>query len=329
MEHAYVLLNDSDAYKKYEEFDKVTFPDNYVDSFNEALSMEHDIDKIKELCGKLAGNLKKISKSKESQIKNDESCGYLHFWLYHKIYSYFKDNPKIRGITDNIIDGGIIFNNSISNNNCSFRYSSNIDLKKWIEGKHLHDYFENFEYIKKTYGSNDNKCEEYNKYIKAINTFYQNYKNEYYYDHEISRFLLSNESGKYDPNNLISEINCKIEKPPMLSQTHQPPTREDTTEHGGTTSVLPSKDDDIDNPSYGSNSSSITGVSVSLIGMFIFFFTSYKFTPLGSWINGKIFKSAQIHDNIDNVTNNMLEDHSEYMNINNNSSTFNIAYNPE
>ncbi|SBT00722.1 PIR Superfamily Protein [Plasmodium ovale curtisi] len=329
MEHAYDLLKDSDAYKKYKEFDEVSSPDNYVNSFSEALSMGQDIDKIKELCGKLAGNLKKISESKESPIKNKESCGYLHFWLYHNIYNKFKNHSNFERITEKIINGGINFNYIIANKNCSIRFSSNINLKKWIEGKHLHDYFENFQYIEKTYGSNDNKCEEYNKYINAINTFYQYYKKKYYYSQDICRFLLGDESRNYDPTNLISKIKCRTEKQSMLSKTHQLPTNGDTTEHGITTLVLPSTDAHRDSPSYDSNSSSITWVSVSLIGMFIFFFTAYKFTPLGSWIHEKISKNAQFHGNIDHVTNTMLEDHSEYMDINNNSSTFNIAYNPE
>ncbi|SBT74133.1 PIR protein [Plasmodium ovale] len=329
MEHAHDLLKDSDAYKKYMEFDEVSSPDDYVNSFNEALSMGQDTDKIKDICQKLAGNLKKISQLSESAINKKERCGYLHFWLYYTIDNKFKNNGNINYITEKIIDGGTFYNSMISNENCSIRFSRNINLEKWIEGKYLHDYFKNFDYIKQTYGSNNNKCKEYSEYIKAININYKNSKDEFYYNYDIFRYLLNDKSGKYDPNNLISEIDCKIEKTPMLSQIHQPPTKEGATEHGGTTSVLPSKDDDIDNPSYDSNSSSITGVSVSLIGMFIFFFTSYKFTPLGSWINGKIFKSAQIHDNIDHVTNTMLEDQSEYMDINNNSNTFNISYNPE
>ncbi|SBS81995.1 PIR protein [Plasmodium ovale] len=329
MEHAFDLLKDSLKYKKYNEFDDVTSLVNYENSFSEALSIVQDNDKIKELCGKLAANLKKISESKESQIKNKESCGYLHFWLYHNIDNNFKNHSNVESITEKIINGGINFNDIITNRNCSIRFSSNINLKKWIEGKHLHDYFENFQYIEKTYGSNDNKCKEYSEYINAINIIYKNSKNKYYYDHDILRFLLSDESRKYDPTNLISKIKCRKEKPTMLSKTHQHPTKGDTTEHGITTLVLPSKDAHGDSPPYNSNSSSITGISVSLIGMFIFFFTAYKFTPLGSWIHGKISKNAQIHDNIDHVTNTMLEDHSEYMDINNNSSTFNIAYNPE
>ncbi|SBS82004.1 PIR protein [Plasmodium ovale] len=327
MEYANGLLKDSGEYYKYKEFDSVTPPVNYETSFNEALSMGQDSDKIKELCGKLAGNLKKFSESKESQIKNTESCGYLHFWLYHNIDSNFKNNAKFQDITDNIIDGGRIYNGIISNKNCSIRFSSNISLKKWIEGKFLHDYFKNFDYIKQTYGSNDNKCEEYSKYISYINTLYKNFNNSYYAT-DIYRYLQSYKDEIYNPEKIISELNCINRNSAMHLHIRQPVANAEAVGHSEFLSGLTLNDANNDSISTDSNSSSIAGASISLTGMFILFFTAYKFTPLGSWIYAKITRKEKIMHNRNHVTDTMLDNDSKYMDINENISKFHLAYNP-
>ncbi|SBS94337.1 PIR protein [Plasmodium ovale] len=325
MEYADELLKDSNEYKKYIEFNNIVSPDGYEDSFNEALKIEPMNNTIKDLCGKLAGNLKKISQSTESKRKNDEICGYLHFWLYDNISRNFKDNGNVENITQEILLGAINFNRIISNMKCSVRYSFDINLEKWIEGKLLHDYFKNFGYIKTTYGFNDNKCKEYAEYINHINTLYKKNKNQYHYN-EISRYLWNYTSEKYDPFKLISELKCDNEKLAMDLRSHQSAKLGGTMEQADSLPELQREDAQSGITSTDSNSSSIVGSSVSLIGMFILFFTTYKFTPLGSWIYGKISKKEKIQNNIELLTNELLENHSEYIDINDNNSTFHVAY---
>ncbi|SBT55133.1 PIR Superfamily Protein [Plasmodium ovale wallikeri] len=328
MEYEYIngLLKDSAEYKKYNNFDNVISPDNYEFSFNEALNIGPDKDKIKSICQKLAGNLEVISKSAESPMKNEESCGYLHFWLYHKIDSNFKSHDNIKDIAEKIIDGANIYNSIISNDNCSIRFSYDIDLEKWIKGKHLHDYFKNVDYIRQTYDSNDNECEEYSKYISYIKTLYKNL-NSIYYATDIYRYLESYENEIYNPQNVISELNCKNRNSAMHPYTHQPVANLVSVGHGESLSTLTLDDAKSDSIPTDSNSSSIAGVSVSLVGMFILFFTAYKFTPLGSWIYEKMTRKERIRHNRNHVTDTILDNHSEYMDINEDISKFHLAYN--
>ncbi|SBT00183.1 PIR Superfamily Protein [Plasmodium ovale curtisi] len=304
MEYADDLLKDFEEYKKYNEFNDVTPSSVYENSFSEALSVETRNNKINELCGKLAGNLEKILQSKGAAGYNTyEQCGYLHFWLYNELSKIFKGNKaeiEIQDIISNVFSGWKNFNDHISNNTCSGRFSPNVKLENWIEGKLLHDYFKNFNYLSNTQDFKDNKCEQYRKYIHHISTLYEKHKTEYY-DTDISRYLSDYSSDNYDPIKLISELRCENEKSVMAAQ----------------------RDGSSD-----SNSSSILGTSISLIGIFVLFFTTHKFTPLGSWMYGKIWKKEKIQNNIDNVTNSLLDNHSEYIDINNDSSTFNVAYNP-
>ncbi|SBT74139.1 PIR protein [Plasmodium ovale] len=326
MEYAYIndLLKDSEEYKKYTEFDEVSFLENYEKSFNDALSIEQDNDIIKDICKKLARNLKKISESRKRQKENDESCGYLHFWLYHNIDSNFKSLHNIKDIAEKITDGGRNYNNLISNDNCSIRFSYNINIEKWIEGKHLHDYLKNFNYIRKTYGSN-NKCEEYSKYISYINKLYKNFNNSYYAT-EIYRYLETHENEIYNPEKIISELNCQNRNSAMHPHTH-PVANFVAVGQGEPLSELTLDGAKSDSIPTDSNSSTIAGASVSLVGMFILFFTAYKFTPLGSWIYEKMTRKEKIRHNRNHVTDTILDNHSEYMDINEDISKFHLAYN--
>ncbi|SBT55977.1 PIR Superfamily Protein [Plasmodium ovale wallikeri] len=329
MEYAEELLKDSVKYKKYNEFNDVIPPSDYENSFSEALRVETSNSIIKDICGKLAGNLTKISKSEENEIHKQESCGFLHFWLYYELSKIFRGNKEeteIQSLISNVISGWKIFNDHISDYSCSGRFSPDIKLEKWIEGKHLHDYFKNFNYLSNTQYFKNNKCEQYKKYIGDINTLYDKHKSEYY-DTDISRYLSDYSSDEYNPFKLISELRCENEKSDMDLQPHQQAPAREVMEQDNSVSLIQREAAQGDGPA-DSNSSSIVGSSASLIGMFVCFFTAYKFTPLGSWIYGKIWKKEKIQNNIDNITNSLLDDHSEYMDINHNSSTFNVAYNP-
>ncbi|SBS93511.1 PIR Superfamily Protein [Plasmodium ovale curtisi] len=326
MEYADELLKDFNEFKKYNEFNNVDIPNDYENSFSEALKIEPSNNTIKGLCGKIAGNLKKISQSKESKKENDEICGYLNFWLYDNIDRNFKGYGNVEYITQEILSGAINFNNSISNKNCSIRFSVDDKLKNWIEGKILLDYFKNFAYINNTQAFKDNKCEAYNNYISHINTLYKNFKDIYYYSYNICRYLISYISDKYNPAKLISRLECKNDKPTMNSHIHQSADLGGTMEQADYVPGLEREDEQSGITSNHSNSSSIVGSSVSLIGMFILFFTTYEFTPLGSWIYGKISKKEKIQNNIELLTNELLENHSEYRDINDNNSTFHVTY---
>ncbi|SBS91762.1 PIR Superfamily Protein [Plasmodium ovale curtisi] len=330
MEYADDLLKDFEEYKKYNEFNDVTPSSVYENSFSEALSVETRNNKINELCGKLAGNLEKILQSKGIAGYNTyEQCGYLHFWLYNELSKIFRGNKaeiEIQDIISNVFSGWKNFNDHISNNTCSGRFSPNVKLENWIQGKLLHDYFKNFNYLSNTQDFKDNKCEQYRKYIHYISTLYEKHKTEYY-DTDISRYLSDYSSEKYNPFKLISELRCENEKSVMDSQLHQPASARGIMEQDNSISLIQHEAAQSDGSS-DSNSSSILGTSISLIGIFVLFFTTHKFTPLGSWMYGKIWKKEKIQNNIDNVTNSLLDSHSEYIDINNDSSTFNVAYNP-
>ncbi|SBS81991.1 PIR Superfamily Protein [Plasmodium ovale curtisi] len=309
MEYADNLLKDSGEYNKYKEFDKVSSPNNYMNSFNEALNLEPSNGKIKEVCEKLAGNLKKISELSESAINKQERCGYLHFWLYHTIESKFKNNGNIKYITEKIIRGGRNYNSIISNKNCSIRFSSNINLDEWIEGKLLHDYFKNFDFISKTYSSKSEKCQEYSNYIKRINELYIIHKRKNYMSKNFYRNLYSND--KYNPSNLLYNFKCEDKNSAKDLMEVQ------TTDLTGTFESHISFPKSLLQHTQ-ENNTTVASNPYSVIG----------FTTLGSWIRGKIWKNNIKMDNIDNISNKLLEDHSDYMDINNSTRKFYVSYNP-
>ncbi|SBT00125.1 PIR Superfamily Protein [Plasmodium ovale curtisi] len=330
MEYADDLLKESDEYKKYNEFNNVNIPNDYEISFNDALNIEPSDNTIKDICGRLAGNLKRILNSKDNMGYNTaEECGYLHFWFYDqldKISRNKREQTNIQNLFSPIFGGWRNFNRKISNNNCSGRYFYYVSLDMWIEGKILHDYFKNYDYISNTQNFNDRKCEKYTKYISHVNTLYKKHKDGYY-DHIISRYLSRYTSDKYDPQKLLSKMKCENAEPAMLLHPHQPPHYGVGMERDNPVSELQTEDVQSDSLSVNSKSSTIVGASISLIGMFVLFFTAYKFTPLGSLINGKISKKGKIQDSENHFTNALLGNNAEYVNISEHNSTFHVAYN--
>ncbi|SBT58072.1 PIR Superfamily Protein [Plasmodium ovale wallikeri] len=324
------LLKESGAYRKYNELNNVNIPNDYEISFNDALRIEPSNNAIKDICGRIAGNLIKIFHSKDNMGYNtDEECGYLHFWLYDKLEKISRnkrDQTNIEDLFSSIFAGWRNFNMKISNNTCSGRYFDYISLDMWVEGKILHDYFKNYDYISNTQNFNDRKCEKYTEYISHVNTLYKKHIKEYY-DHIISRYLSIYTNDEYDPQKLLSKIKCENEESDMLLHPHQSPHARVGMERDNTVSELQTEDVQGDSPSVDSKSSTIVGTSISLIGMFGLLFTGYKFTPLGSLIYGKISKKGKIQDNENHFTNALLGNNAEYAHINENNSTFHVAYN--
>ncbi|SBS90463.1 PIR Superfamily Protein [Plasmodium ovale curtisi] len=329
MEYADDLLKESAEYKKYNEFNNVNIPNDYESSFNDALKIELNNNTIKDICGRFAGNLKKILQSEENRKKKEENCGYLHFWLYdqlEKISRNKREQTNIQNLFNPIFAGWRNFNMKISNDTCSGRYFDYISLDTWVEGKILHDYFKNYDYISNTQNFNNRKCENYTKYISHVKTLYKKHKDGYY-DHIISRYLSRYRSDQYDPQKLLSKMKCENAELAMLLHPHQTPHDGVGMERDNPVSELQTEDVQSDSLSVNSKLSTIVGASISLIGMFVLFFTAYKFTPLGSLINGKISKKGKIQDSENHFTNALLGNNADYVNINENNSTFHVAYN--
>ncbi|CAI7718619.1 Plasmodium vivax Vir protein, putative [Plasmodium vivax] len=167
------LSKDSHLNKKYEEFEKNVRDSSTISNVCDSLKITYT--KItKELCNKVAANLKYVYDIKEEDKKK----------------KYFKKN---------------------NNYSCQYYFHNKDfqDLKENLEKKILYDYFKDFQSIRSNVYSKA-KYDLYNKYITYIKRLYDGYGEEC---NDSFYFLMNNcdeyfelDSKDYDPNDLLTTL---------------------------------------------------------------------------------------------------------------------------
>ncbi|CAI7721719.1 Plasmodium vivax Vir protein, putative [Plasmodium vivax] len=206
------LSNDSHLNKKYEEFEKNVRDSSTISNVCDSLNITYT--KItKELCNKVAANLKYVYDIKEEDKKKN-TCLLYKYWTYDQMWKFLgnnKDPNHVKSvITDflNVRDG---VSKKNSNFSCQyyFHYKNFQDLKENLEKKFLYDYFKDFQSIRSNLYSKA-KYDLYNKYITYIKRLYDEYGEEC---NDSFYFLMNNcdeyfeqDSQEYDPNVLLTTL---------------------------------------------------------------------------------------------------------------------------
>ncbi|KNA01482.1 hypothetical protein PVNG_04807 [Plasmodium vivax North Korean] len=160
-------LNDSDTYKKYELLDK-NVCDN-TDESSECKSSETSSGSIdKEIVAKIKRNINYLEGIKNAN-EYRSTCLYYKYWMYQQIKNAI--NSKENGKNDgDIINEFVNFHNKNikkkpPNVECEYQFiHKNLpELTYFIEQKHLHNYFVNYESIKK-----ESTCYNPNNILSAL-----------------------------------------------------------------------------------------------------------------------------------------------------------------
>ncbi|KMZ94673.1 hypothetical protein PVMG_02562 [Plasmodium vivax Mauritania I] len=204
-------LKDSDTYKKYELLDKNACDNS--DKFPECKSSENSSGSIdKNIAAKIKRNidyLKSINNAKEYRI----TCLYYKYWMYEQIKNAI--NSKKNGKNDGAIIGDFVnFHKEYmeiapSKDDCEYQFiHKNLpELTYFIEQKHLHDYFVNYESIIKESVCNEITSAKYRKYIQSISDLYIQHKQECcdeYGMNDCPNYFNCYEG--YNPNNILSAL---------------------------------------------------------------------------------------------------------------------------
>ncbi|CAG9482304.1 unnamed protein product [Plasmodium vivax] len=175
-------LNDSDTYKKYELLDK-NVCDN-TDESSECKSSETSSGSIdKEIVAKIKRNINYLEGIKNAN-EYRSTCLYYKYWMYQQIKNAI--NSKENGKNDgDIINEFVNFHNKNikkkpPNVECEYQFiHKNLpELTYFIEQKHLHNYFVNYESIKKESTCNKITSQKYREYLQSINSLYTQHKQE-------------------------------------------------------------------------------------------------------------------------------------------------------
>ncbi|SBT02023.1 PIR protein [Plasmodium ovale] len=299
--------------------------------FNDLLLLKSNDSEIKNLCENAAGILKHVAEQLKTKSTIREYCAYFNFYIYYQIKKKFSSysSSDIENIISEIHSGLGNINNVLSENKCSFKYtSSNIELDKWMDMKSMYDYNKNYNYIENNYPTNDETCKINNEYLKNIKPLYEKWNvaccnggpkcNFYYYDCVNIK----------DPDELLNKIKCN-DLPKADLRDSAPEAGIALSGEKGYDLHLQdeqSEGGDNDASTLGPLKSSITFI-VPLIGTPLICSFLYKFSPLGPWLRSKIKQNINIkHITNNDSTDELLEYTSQYADINSNNIPYNISY---
>ncbi|GAW80431.1 variable surface protein [Plasmodium gonderi] len=338
-------LKDVPFYNLYHEYNKNENTEKYKEYCENIYNLYGSNNEVCNLCEKLSRNLIYVS-NLENEEKHNIGCSYFIHWVYEQVLSienikanYEKDNPVI-------IELYKVVNNI---NMREFTYKPcyvffDYTLDEWKEWKILHDYFMNYDC---TIGKKDEpimdkckiKCEDlfninelYGKYINESCTYFSNKG----YINERPEYFMCDE--KYNPYNLYLHLNCnnensdnnfkKVDLPEPIDYYSKYITEKSEKEYllyknfykSRNTTIL----GDISeyDPFYP-----ITLSAFVLLGMSLFFFIFYKFTPFRTWIHRKKRSNKKVYYNHNlKYKKEMLDQRSRSKQINSQRRRVNIAY---
>ncbi|KMZ97267.1 hypothetical protein PVNG_05767 [Plasmodium vivax North Korean] len=194
------ILKELPSFKTYEEFGKIT------DSISNTTCSDFGTgdDKFKDLCEKFMKNIKKLKDYKSDLREFKVRSSSLSYWIIDELRKYFTVNHKKidRGVIDKLINNLNEFSVKSELKHLFFNSDFNFDLSR--EEKYLHDYFKNYD----TIISCKDKCEDYHKYVTYIEKIYYKHREDCL--RNVCDYF--NFNDKYDPDDLLSKLNGRIQR---------------------------------------------------------------------------------------------------------------------
>ncbi|SBT59027.1 PIR Superfamily Protein [Plasmodium ovale wallikeri] len=338
MEEWEKILNNSSKYELYNKFnEKCDHKCNYVSYCSEVDYLEKWYTGFLDVCYMFARNLINLNEILSGE-NNEKRCIYMNFWITDYVRKMlenkWKNNTYISYILPSFLTVENIITGASKKYNCHFDYSSNIDLNLWKERKDLHDYIENYSYIKEKIESDMHLCKIYSEYFVYIKGLHEKYKRECC--NGLSDKCPNQLNLDYFCNNeiLINKLECNENKV-VLTASPKEVKYQVLEEHGASgrynsaPASLHDRNQEVTGDILTNNSGYYAklGTSISFLGIASTIFYLYKFTTFGNLIRSKVLKT-KIKVNIDEDAQNLMthelnnEDKSFYSN------DYKIAYNP-
>ncbi|SBS95744.1 PIR Superfamily Protein [Plasmodium ovale curtisi] len=290
-----------------------------------------------EVCYMFAKNLIQLPQILSHVMNDDERCRYFNFWITDLVRKKWETEWKGKGSVNYIFQAlyGVEHLITVSSQkyNCHFDYNSNIDLNLWKERKDLHDYIENYSYIKEKIKSDMHLCKIYSEYFVYIKGLHEKYKgeccngssnkcpNQMNLDHFCNNETLNNKL-ECNETNILTEASAKNEKLVSMDEL-----QEDVISYSTTPSHGYQHDSNGNLSNNNADNYTKIGVSLSFLGILSSFFYMYKFTTFGNWIRSKVLKQ-NINVNLDQDAQNLLEHDLNNVHENIYNDGYNLTYHP-
>ncbi|SBT02940.1 PIR Superfamily Protein, partial [Plasmodium ovale curtisi] len=288
MNAAEQILKNSSKYKLYNKFNDNVNLDPYRKYCKNIQSLDRIFEGFNELCYTFAKNLIKLPEILSHETDNDdERCRYINFWITDvvrtKSGTHWKGKGDITRTLREFLKVEHAINAELKNNKCPFDYNSNIHLDLWKERKDLHDYIENYNYIKDKIKSHGHLCKIYPEYFSHIKGLHDKYKEECCQNSFIKCHNLINLEYFCTSNTLFNELECDKTKGISAvspgDEKPQPMVGLPEGERSPSVSALSSEHHLDANGDVITNSTdyySKLGVSFSFLGTLSAFFYMYK-----------------------------------------------------
>ncbi|SBS90562.1 PIR Superfamily Protein [Plasmodium ovale curtisi] len=336
------ILKNLPKYKLYDKFINNEYEDKY--KYSRFCKKKTYLNKIltgfSELCFIFARNLVSLPNILKDEINETEHCRYFTFWIHDEIRKIDSERWKRPDEVQYILNQFYQVKDAIKaekkNNNCSYEYSSNIDLDLWIQWKDLYDYIINYDDIKRIIESDGDSCKQYNKYIVDITSIQKKYKAECCNTNYSSICPDGINFNEWcDKNELFNKLPCDPNKSnARTSIVHDGiPNAFDRQEIDRTiseTRLQHQSDYSAPEETIINNTDYYIKLSVPLLllGLSSTFLYLYKFTSFGSFGRSIILGKSKIKDNINENSQNILEYQSDNLGENLYDNDFHINYYP-
>ncbi|KAI4839228.1 hypothetical protein MKS88_001772 [Plasmodium brasilianum] len=177
------ILVGSLSYNIYNSFSNEVIGTNY-DKYCNIFNNSHGSDDNEDynLCKKIARNVDILS-NYLNKIEYTSLCSHYRYWAYHNIKNVLgenTDNEKAKNIIRKLKQAQNSIDEAYYSYYCQYNLKDNISqrLKEKLKEKHLHDYFNNYDSIKKSETCKSVEQNEYEKYLNYIINLYENFRSE-------------------------------------------------------------------------------------------------------------------------------------------------------
>ncbi|SBT58068.1 PIR Superfamily Protein [Plasmodium ovale wallikeri] len=274
-----------------------------------------------------------VSNMRISSDQYVERWDYLFYWMGHKVYEIVQkvsDFADIMDITNRL---------KIHVHPTNEEYDKDlfkIDKDELTKLKKFYDFSQNYDVIEMTTSPSDYHCShEYNNYIGESHKLYENIKRECLVETTRPYCNLFRNIENKNPKIKNSWLRCHHVKAAIRTDEENPPVHQDLEDetppvhHDLEDETPPVHHDLEDETPLFPNSGNPTAIIFPVLGLFIIFFLSYKFTPLGTLIHRHLVRkkvnpweadTETVHESLSDK----YETDDNYSEIN----THNIRYNP-
>ncbi|SBT73807.1 PIR protein [Plasmodium ovale] len=300
----------------YNEFNK-DIDDIDSDYCSKFMHEDTEFPGIHAICKKLVRNLKNILSNELQNKLLTDPCWYLNYWISNEVFNIVSPNYiKYKTFISMLRSPwrNTYAKSTVQKENCS--YSSNIFsvLKNIDQFNNIFNFVHNFKFVEENleFIKQENK-ESYCNYVSSFFQKYDEFISICTADNYDNCNKLLKHPRDYNPRILYEQLKCN-ELKESKAELSADPILDDSDNHP--------KDGELSE----NNSFHILPIFFSLFGALLVPLLTYKLTPVGSFLNKRIF-NKRIQENIYGEMNNIdLEDISEGVNINLDNDPFHITY---